>query len=74
MANGEGNISRSGNTIRRTVPPRSNAFRLAALIDREGILIDESRSVGEASYRRREDIEVELCDVRRELERLGLRR
>jgi hypothetical protein len=38
------------------------------LIDRDGILIDESRSVGEASYRRREDIEVELCDLRRELE------
>ena len=73
MANGQGNMNRSGKTIRRTMPPPSDAFRVAALIDREGILIDESRSVGEASYRRREEIEVELCDLRRELERLGFR-
>jgi hypothetical protein len=74
MAIGQGNTNRSGSAIRRAAPPPSDAFRVAALIDREGILIDESRFLGEASYRRRQDIEVELCDLRRELERLGFRR
>jgi hypothetical protein len=45
-------------------------MRAAALIEREEMLIDEFRLVGEASYRRRQDIEVELSDIRRGLELL----
>jgi hypothetical protein len=49
-------------------------MRAAALIEREEMLIDEFRLVGEASYRRRQDIEAELSDIRRGLELLGFPR
>jgi hypothetical protein len=38
------------------------------------MLVDEIRFVGEASYRRRQAIELELSDIRRALELLGFRR
>jgi hypothetical protein len=38
------------------------------------MLVDEIRFVGEASYRRRQEIELELSDIRRALELLGFRR
>jgi hypothetical protein len=46
-------------------------MRAAALIERGGMLIDEMRLVGEASYRRCEEIQVQLSDIRRDLELLG---
>jgi hypothetical protein len=73
MAIAPSNI-RSENTVRRSFAPSSNAMRAAALIEREEILLDEFRLVGEASYRRRQDIEVELSDIRRGLELLGFPR
>jgi hypothetical protein len=48
-----------------------DAMRAAALIERGEMLIDEMRLVGEASYRRCEEIEVQLSDIRRDLELLG---
>jgi hypothetical protein len=66
-------MDRSENTIHRSFVPPLDAMRAAALIEREEMLIDEIRFVSEASYRRRQEIEVELSDIRRELERLGLR-
>jgi hypothetical protein len=68
------NIHRSESTIRRSFVPPSDAMRAAALIEREEMLVDEIRSVGEASYRRRQDIELELSDIRRGLELLGFPR
>ena len=59
------------NAIRRSFAPPSDAMRGTALIEREEVLVDEFLLVGEASYRRRQDIEVELSDIRRELELLG---
>jgi hypothetical protein len=49
----------------------SYAVRGAVLHEREDLLIDQLRFVSDTSYRRREQIELELCDIRRELERLG---
>jgi hypothetical protein len=46
-------------------------MRAAALVERGEMLIDEMRLVGEASYRRCEEIEVQLSDIRRDLELLG---
>ena len=66
-------MDRSENTIRRSFVPPLDAMRAAALIEREEMLIDEIRFVSEASYRRRQEIEVELSGIRRELERLGFR-
>lgn len=48
-------------------------MRAAALVEREEMLIDEFRLVGEASYRRRLELDVELGAIRSELERLGFR-
>jgi hypothetical protein len=61
---------RSENTKRRSSVP--DAMRAAALKEREEMLVDEIRFAGEApSYRRRQETEVELSDVRRGLELLG---
>jgi hypothetical protein len=47
-------------------------MRASALSEREEMLIDEIRFAGETpSYRRRQKIELELSDVRRDLELLG---
>jgi hypothetical protein len=47
-------------------------MRAAALSEREEMLIDEIRLAGETpSYRRRQETEAELSDVRRDLELLG---
>jgi hypothetical protein len=51
----------------------SEATRAAALLEREELLTSEARHLTEASYRRRAEIEEELAEVRRLLERLGLR-
>jgi len=62
-------MHRSENTNRRSSVP--DAMRAAALSEREEMLIDEIRLAGETpSYRRRQKIEVELSDVRRDLELL----
>ena len=71
MAIAPPNMHPSENTIRRSFAPPSDAMRAAALVEREKMLVDEFRLVGEASYRRRQDIEVELSDIRRGLELLG---
>jgi hypothetical protein len=47
------------------------AVRGAVLHEREELLIKQLLFVSDASHRRREQIELELCDIRRELERLG---
>ena len=62
---------RSSTTVPGPQPALSDAIRAARLIEREEALTDESRLLGEASYRRRLQIEQELCDIRRELARLG---
>ena len=49
-------------------------MRASALIDREEMLVDEIRFVDEASIRRRQDIDLELSDIRRDLELLGFPR
>jgi hypothetical protein len=49
-------------------------MRTAALIEREGILLDEIRFIDEASYRRRQEIELELSDIRRGLKFQGVPR
>jgi len=49
-------------------------MRAAALSDREEMLVDEIRFVDEASIRRRQDIDLELSDIRRDLELLGFPR
>ena len=66
------NMHRSENTKRRSSVP--DAMRAAALIDREEMLVDEIRFVDEASIRRRQDIDLELSDIRRDLELLGFPR
>ena len=71
MAIAPPNMHPSETTIRRSFTPPSDAMRAAALIEREEMLVDEFLLVGEASYRRRQDIEVELSDIRRGLELLG---
>jgi hypothetical protein len=74
MAIAPPNMHRSENTIRRSFVPPSEAIRAAALIEREEMLVEEIRFVGEASYRRRQEIELELSDIRRGLELLGFPR
>lgn len=63
----------SGN-MRASFAPPSDAMRAAALVEREEMLTEEIRFLCEASYRRRQEIELELCDIRRNLELLGFRR
>ena len=60
--------------IRTSCAPLSDAMRAAALIDREEMLVDEIRFVDEASIRWRQDIDLELSDIRRDLELLGFPR
>jgi hypothetical protein len=66
-------IHRTEKTRRLSVPP-SAAIRAATLIEREELLIEQVRFVSETSYRRRQEIELELSDIRRSLERLGFPR
>jgi hypothetical protein len=49
-------------------PPKTSA---ALLFDLEELLIEQLRLFGDESYRQRLQIEAELSEVRRELERLG---
>ena len=65
------NIRRSKLMMRRSFIPPSDAMRAAALIEREETLVDELRLVDGASYRRRQEIELELSKIRRDLELLG---
>jgi hypothetical protein len=66
----QSNMHRSENSKRRSSVP--DAMRAAALSEREEMLIDEIRLAGETpSYRRRQETEAELSDVRRDLELLG---
>ena len=74
MAIAPPNVHRPENAIRRPFALPLDVVRAAALLEREEILVDEFRLVGEASYRRRQDIEVELSDIRRDLELLGFPR
>jgi hypothetical protein len=56
----------------RRKPPSLDALRAADLLaEREELLIDQLRCVGEASYRQRLEIKTELTKIRSELERLG---
>jgi hypothetical protein len=64
-------IHRSKHTIRRSFVPPSDAIRAAALIEREEMLFDEIRFVDDASVPRRQKIELELSDIRRDLELRG---
>ncbi len=68
------NVRRSKHTMRRSFVPPSDAIRAAALIEREEMLVDELRLVDEASYRLRQEIELELSDIHRDLELLGFPR
>ena len=55
-------------------PQRSQTPDAAALLlDLEDLLIEQLRSLGGASYRRRLEIEAELCEIRRKLARLDSR-
>ena len=49
-------------------------MRAAGLIEREEMLVDEIRFVDEASVRRPQDIDLDLSDIRRDLELLGFPR
>jgi hypothetical protein len=49
----------------------SRAATLLDLLDREELLMEQARSIGEGSYRRRLEIEAELSEIRRDLKRLG---
>jgi hypothetical protein len=46
-------------------------MRAAALIEREELLTEQVRLPSDAEYRGRVEVEEELSEVRRELERLG---
>jgi len=49
-------------------------MRVADLLEREKQLAEELRFAGDASYRRRAEIEEELAEIGRELARLGFPR
>jgi hypothetical protein len=62
------------------MPPRESnmdngpeAFRASSLLARFEILIEEGRFLFAVSYRRRLEVVLELCEIRRELESLGYR-
>jgi hypothetical protein len=59
------------NRTLKSFAPQSDLMRAAALLEREELLNEEVRFAGDASYRRRLEIETELSEIRRELERLG---
>jgi hypothetical protein len=65
----EGQAMASTQPDAHCLPPY--AVRGVVLHEREELLTQQLLFVSEASYRRREQIELELCDIRRELERLG---
>jgi hypothetical protein len=54
-------------------PLLSEAFREAALLDREVRLLDQLRSLNPASYRKKLELDAELLDIRDDLERLAWR-
>jgi hypothetical protein len=62
------------NRSRRSLPPPSDAFRAAALVEREELLMEHARCANESSYRHRMEIEEELSEIRRDLVRLGFGR
>ena len=66
-------VLRSVDRARRLFSPKSDAITAASLLEREELLLEQFRLIGEASYRRRQEIELELFDVRRRLELLGWR-
>jgi hypothetical protein len=70
MASSQLGALRPRNTIRSSLAPPSNTVR-AALFERERLLTEKLRFMGEASYRHRLKIELELGDTRRKLERLA---
>jgi hypothetical protein len=67
-------VPSSVDRARKRLSPPSDAITADSLLDREELLIEEFRLVGEVSYRRRQEIELELCDLRRGLELLGAQR
>jgi hypothetical protein len=71
---GSGRVPSSVDQARQLFSPPSDAITADSLLDREELLIEEFRLVGEVSYRRRQEIELELCDMRRGLELLGAQR
>jgi hypothetical protein len=62
----------SGPQRSKTLAPLPNTA--ARLLDLEEMLIEQLRLLGGASYRRRLEIELELSEVRRDLQRLGFSR
>ena len=61
----------------RLLAPQSHVIRAAALLDlldREEVLLERVRLIGEGSDRQRREIEAELSEIRRDLERLGFPR
>jgi len=60
--------------MRRVASPPSDAARAAALLKGEQLLTEQMRHLFGASYRRRCEIEEELAEISRMLERLGFRR
>jgi hypothetical protein len=71
---GSGRVPSSLDRASKLFSPQADAIRADSLLEREELLIEQFEIVGEASYRRRQEIELELCDVRRGLELLGFRR
>jgi hypothetical protein len=59
------------NTIRGSLAPALSTVR-AALFERERSLFEKLRFMSEASYRDRVNVESELSDIRRKLERLAV--
>ena len=70
MASSRLGAPRPENTKRSSLAPSSNTVR-AALFERERLLTEKLRFMGEPSYRHRLKIELELVDTRRKLERLA---
>jgi hypothetical protein len=68
-----GKVTRARSVLRgyRRLP--AEAFREAALLDREARLLEELRFLGPALYRRQLEIDAELLDIRDDLERLAWR-
>ena len=60
----------SGPQWRQVFSPRPDDAS-SVLRELEGLLVEQLRVLGGASYRRRLEIENELCEIRRELERLA---
>jgi len=56
---------------KKSFEPPADAMTAAELQEREEQLTEELRFAGDASYRKRVEIEGELWEIRRKLERLG---